>query len=118
MKSLEATTMTENTQKEIRLIFEDNLGPDLLNVKNKTARGYLEDLESGKEVIDGKRLKQISTSIDDLVKWFNKFELNTIEISISAKIESGDILALIVKPSAECGIKLTFAPKKPVSKPN
>jgi hypothetical protein len=61
---------------------------------------------------DGKILQKFVTSVDDISTWFNKYEIETIELSISGAIETNGILKLAVNAKGEGGLKIILKPKK------
>jgi hypothetical protein len=56
-------------------------------------------------------IKYLSTSMDEIRNWFNQYEVDSIELSISGAIETGGMLKLIVSAKGEGGLKVTLKPK-------
>lgn len=56
-------------------------------------------------------VKYLSTTLGEITSWFNQYQVDTIELSISGAIESGGILKLIVSAKGEGGLKVTLKPK-------
>jgi len=48
------------------------------------------------------------SSLDQITNWFNKYEIESIEVCMSVGIETGAILKLAVSAKGEGGIKLTI----------
>ena len=59
-------------------------------------------------------IKYLSTSIDEVTNWFNQYQVDSIELSISGAVETGNILKLIVSAKGEGGLKVTLKPKPSV----
>ena len=59
----------------------------------------------------GKMLHSFSTSLDEITNWFNKYEIESIELWISGGIETEGLLKLAVSAKGEGGLKLTLKPK-------
>jgi hypothetical protein len=58
-----------------------------------------------------KMLHSFSTSLDEITNWFNKYEIETIELWISGGIETEGLLKLAVNAKGEGGLTLTLKPK-------
>jgi hypothetical protein len=56
-------------------------------------------------------IKYLSTSMDEVTNWFNQYQVDSIELSISGAIETGNMLKLIVSAKGEGGLKVTLKPK-------
>jgi hypothetical protein len=56
-------------------------------------------------------IKYLSTSMDEIANWFNQYQVDSIELSISGALETGGILKLIVSAKGEGGLKVTLKPK-------
>jgi hypothetical protein len=67
--------------------------------------------EPKKRSPNGKLLHSFSANLDEITTWFNKYEIESIELWISGAIESGGILKLAVSAKAEGGLKLILKPK-------
>ena len=52
------------------------------------------------------------TSVDNIATWFNKYEIDSLEVWINGGVETNGILKLAVSAKGEGGIKLTLRPKK------
>ena len=87
-----------NDQKKIELVFPESD----LSIENKpTRRGP-----------NGKMLREFVTSVDDIATWFNKYEIDSLELWISGGIETEGILKLAISAKGEGGFKLTLKPRK------
>jgi hypothetical protein len=56
-------------------------------------------------------IKYLSTSMDEVTNWFDKYHVESIELSISGAMETGGILKLIVSAKGEGGLRVTLKPK-------
>jgi len=56
-------------------------------------------------------IKYLSTSMDEVTNWFDKYHVESIELSISGAMETGGILKLIVSAKGEGGLRVTLNPK-------
>lgn len=56
-------------------------------------------------------IKYLSTSMEEVTNWFNQYQVDSIELSISGAMETGGILKLIVSAKGEGGLKVTLKPK-------
>ena len=56
-------------------------------------------------------IKYLSTSMDEVTNWFNQYQVDSIELSISGAMETGGILKLIVSAKGEGGLKIVLKPK-------
>jgi hypothetical protein len=59
-------------------------------------------------------IKYLSTSMDEVANWFNQYQVDTIELSISGAIETEGMLKLIVSAKGEGGLKVTLKPRPSV----
>jgi hypothetical protein len=83
--------------KKIELVFpESDLGSE-----NRTSR----------RGPAGKMLQKFVTGIDDIATWFNKYEIQSMELWISGGIETEEILKLAVSAKGEGGLKVILKPK-------
>ncbi|GKS67443.1 hypothetical protein YTPLAS73_09900 [Nitrosarchaeum sp.] len=57
------------------------------------------------------KFKGFSTSIDKVIGWFDKYQVQSIELWIQAAAETGGILKLLVSAKGEGGMKITLVPK-------
>ncbi|MCA9820698.1 MAG: hypothetical protein KC440_08225 [Nitrosarchaeum sp.] len=60
------------------------------------------------------KFKGFSTSIDKITGWFDKYQVQSIELWIQAAAETDGILKLLVSAKGEGGMKITLTPKNPV----
>ncbi len=60
----------------------------------------------------GKMLQKFVTSVDDIANWFNKYEIESLDLWISSGIETDGVLKLAISAKGEGGFKLTLNPKK------
>lgn len=93
--------MTESTDsKRIELIFpETKIG----NQIKSTERGSNEKI-----------FQPLSTSLDKITNWFERYDIESIELWISGGIETGGILRLAVSAKGEGGLKLTLKPRNKI----
>ena len=56
-------------------------------------------------------IKYLSTSMDEVTNWFDKYHVESIELSISGAMETGGIVKLIVSAKGEGGLRVTLKPK-------
>jgi hypothetical protein len=56
-------------------------------------------------------IKYLSTSMDEVSNWFHRYQVDSIELSISGAIETGGILRLVVSAKGEGGLKVVLKPK-------
>ena len=59
----------------------------------------------------GNMLHRFASNLDDITSWFEQYEIESIEVSISGGVETGGILKLAVNAKGEGGLKLTLKPK-------
>ena len=87
--------MTKN--KNVKIIFSD------ANFKQ----------ESGPKTkgLMKKKVKEFATGVDDIVQWFDKYQIDSIELWIKGGAETGDLVKLFVSAKGEGGIKVTLRPK-------
>jgi hypothetical protein len=52
--------------------------------------------------------------MDEITNWFSKYQVDSIELSISGAIETGGMLKLIISAKGEGGLKVTLKPKPSV----
>lgn len=83
--------------KRIELIFPETKFTDQIGY---TKRGSNENI-----------FHSFSTSLDNITNWFERYDIESIELWISGGIESGGILRLAVSAKGEGGLKLTLKPK-------
>ena len=88
--------MTE--EQQVQLFFSDEGLPSETDLQSKG--GNLED-----------KFKGFSTSVDKIVDWFGKYQVQSIELWIQAAAETSGVLKLLVSVKGEGGMKITLAPK-------
>jgi len=49
--------------------------------------------------------------MDEVTNWFDKYHVESIELSISGAMETGGIIKLIVSAKGEGGLRVTLKPK-------
>ena len=54
--------------------------------------------------------KKFSAKIDDIVKWFKSYKVDSIELYIEGAAQTGKILELFVSAEAKGGCKVTLKP--------
>ena len=87
--------MTE--QHEVQLVFSDE---GLTKETGYVSKGGIPD-----------KFRGFSTGIDQITKWFSKYEVDSIELWIQGAVETGGILKLLVSAKGEGGMKITLTPK-------
>jgi hypothetical protein len=93
--------MTESTDsKRIELIFPETKVSDQIKY---TERGLNEKI-----------FQSFSTSLDEITNWFERYDIESIELWISGGIETGGILRLAVSAKGEGGLKLTLKPRNKI----
>ena len=60
----------------------------------------------------GDVMKEFAVKVEDVANWFSDFEIDSIELTISAGAETGDLTKLIVSAKGEGGMTITLKPKK------
>ena len=85
-------------KKKIELIFPDS--------GFESDEGYQSKGETTDKIVKG-----FAASIDDIIQWFKKYEVESIELWIKGGIETGGILRLIVSAKGEGGMKVILKPK-------
>jgi hypothetical protein len=65
----------------------------------------------------GTTLHKFAASIDDIVGWFNQYQVESIELWVSGAVETEGIIKLAVSAKGEGGLKLTLKPKVTVTQP-
>ena len=93
--------MTESTDsKRIELIFPETKASDQIKY---TERGLNEKI-----------FHSFSTSLDEITNWFERYDIESIELWVSGGIETGGILRLAVSAKGEGGLKLTLKPRNKI----
>jgi hypothetical protein len=59
-------------------------------------------------------IKYLSTSMDEVSNWCHQYQVDSIELSISGAIETGDILRLVVSAKGQGGLKVVLKPRTQV----
>lgn len=86
--------------KRIELIFPETKFSDQIK---STERGSNEKI-----------FQSFSTSLDKITNWFERYDIESIELWISGGIETGGILRLAVSAKGEGGLKLTLKPRNKI----
>jgi hypothetical protein len=60
----------------------------------------------------GDAMKEFAISLEDVSNWFKDFEIDSIQVTISAGAETGTLTKLIVSAKGEGGLTVTLKPKK------
>jgi hypothetical protein len=75
----------------------------------------VKDIESDEQYVakgpGGKVLKYLSASVDEIMGWFAGYKVESIELTVSAAIETGTIPKLIIGVKGEGGVTVTLKPK-------
>ena len=61
--------------------------------------------------IIGNIINRFAPNLDDIMSWFDQFQIESIEVSISGGIETGGVLKLAVSAKGEGGLRLKLKPK-------
>mgnify|MGYP001155477961 CR=1 FL=1 len=83
-----------NTEKRVELVFPE---PDTATIRS---------------MVRGVDVKALTITLQDLVSTFNKYRVDSIEVTIGAALEAGDVIKLFVKPKVEGGVTIKFKPKE------
>jgi hypothetical protein len=86
--------------KRIELIFPET---NLSDQTKSTERGLNEKI-----------FHSFSTSLDEITNWFERYDIESIELWVSGGIETGGILRLAVSAKGEGGLKLTLKPRNKI----
>lgn len=57
-------------------------------------------------------IERFPATVDKIMDWFKKYQIESIELSISGVVETGTITRLIVSAKGEGGMKVTLKPKQ------
>lgn len=57
-------------------------------------------------------IREFSVGLDDLVNWFKGFEIDTVEITISAGVETAGLTKLFISAKGDGGLTVTLKPRK------
>ena len=63
----------------------------------------------------GDVMKEFAVKVEDVANWFTDFEIDSIELTISAGAETGDLTKLFISAKGEGGMTITLKPKKPAT---
>jgi hypothetical protein len=55
---------------------------------------------------------KFSATVDEVTNWFKQYEIDSVELSISGLIETGNIIKLVISAKGEGGLKVTLKPKR------
>jgi hypothetical protein len=56
-------------------------------------------------------MKYLSASVDEIMGWFRSYKVDSIELTVSATVEAGSFIKLIVGAKGEGGVTVTLKPK-------
>lgn len=59
-----------------------------------------------------KTLEAAAVKVDELLKWFKSYKVDSIELSIGGTIKSGSVTSLLLAAEGTGGIKVVLKPKK------
>ncbi len=85
--------------------------------KNKKVKLVFSDVSSEQQTgpktkgLIKKKAKEFATDVEDIVQWFGKYQVDSIELWIKGGAETGDLVKLFVSAKGEGGIKVTLKPK-------
>jgi|RhiMethySRZTD1v2_1073278.scaffolds.fasta_scaffold3074666_1 hypothetical protein len=75
----------------------------------------VKDLESDEEYVTkgpgGAVMKYLSASVDEIMSWFGSYKVESIELTVSATVEAGSLIKLIVGAKGEGGVTVTLKPR-------
>ncbi len=60
----------------------------------------------------GDAMKEFAVGLEDVANWFKDFDIDSVEVSISAGLETGGLTKLFVSAKGEGGLTVTLKPKK------
>lgn len=104
----------ETRRKEVRLIFPEQANELMSNFrrgKEGVAAPDLMNLIKKGATIKEETLRSLSTSIEEIQKWFRSFRIKQIEFWINGKIETGNLISLMISTAVEGGLKFIVEPK-------
>jgi hypothetical protein len=91
---------TAHYEKKIQLVLPKFEEPDI--EEDYITKGKVKDTLKG----------LFSVDMEDLSGWFDKYNVESIELWVSGVIETGTILKLAISAKGEGGIKLILKPKQ------
>lgn len=59
-------------------------------------------------------LERFSATLEDVSDWFNRYQVDTIELWISGVMETGGVTRLVVSAKGEGGLKVVLKPRSKV----
>jgi len=65
--------------------------------------------------IGGSVVKEFAVGLEDVAKWFEGFDIDSVEITISAGLETGGLTKLFVSARGEGGLTVILKPKRPTA---
>jgi hypothetical protein len=60
----------------------------------------------------GDTIKEFTVGLEEVSSWFKDFDIDSIEISITAGVETGGLTKLFLSAKGEGGLTVTMKPKK------
>ncbi|HEV2390327.1 MAG TPA: hypothetical protein VGS04_06335 [Nitrososphaerales archaeon] len=84
--------------KDVVFVFSSKAPPDSTS---PVMRGLVSDA-----------MKEFSVGLDDLANWFKGFDIDSVEITISAGVETGGLTKLFISAKGEGGLTVTLKPRK------
>jgi hypothetical protein len=60
----------------------------------------------------GDAMKEFAVGLEDVAKWFEGFDIDSVVFSISAGLETGGLTKLFISAKGEGGLTVTLKPKK------
>jgi phosphoenolpyruvate synthase/pyruvate phosphate dikinase len=86
--------MSESEPEEIKLVFVPT---------EETKEGL-------KKAGIKEQAQKMIVSIDEIVKWFSKYKIESIELNIEAGIQTGKLTELLISAGGKGGCKITLKP--------
>ena len=60
----------------------------------------------------GETMKEFTVGLEEVSSWFKDFDIDSIEISITAGVETAGLTKLFLSAKGEGGLTVTMKPKK------
>lgn len=60
----------------------------------------------------GDNLEKFTVKVKDLIKWFEDYKVEKIELSVKGVVETGVLTKLIIGAKGEAGVTITLVPNK------
>jgi hypothetical protein len=63
----------------------------------------------------GDTMKELTVGLEEVSSWFKDFDIDSIEVSITAGVETAGLTKLFLSAKGEGGLTVTLRPKKRTS---